>query len=297
MVQELSGLAVNHFVGIDFHGFKGMVEAVQGVEVCVERPLKDEVLGTIVPEAGKNVQDHRRPGAELRARPARPGRPDLRLRPHHPPAAVPVLVAAQGDVDRGAARSRQADQLRRRVLEGHVRRQHRHRPAVHARPVDAGRRGRPGHVHHRADRRRGERPGQRGPAGRGHQRRCSRRSARTPRCPARHPRTRRPTRRRPAGQQASGLKQEPGARSTRRPSRSRCSTAATRPPASPATPRTSSRELRLPDRARGRAPENVDNTTVIKYSKARAAQAQTLAGGRARRAAASRTRRWPARSC
>ncbi len=56
MVQELSGLAVNHFVGIDFHGFKGMVEAVQGVEVCVERPLKDEVLGTIVPEAGKNVQ-------------------------------------------------------------------------------------------------------------------------------------------------------------------------------------------------------------------------------------------------
>jgi LCP family protein required for cell wall assembly len=56
MVQELSGLAVNHFVGIDFHGFKGMVEAVQGVEVCVERPLKDETLGTIVPEAGKNVR-------------------------------------------------------------------------------------------------------------------------------------------------------------------------------------------------------------------------------------------------
>jgi LCP family protein required for cell wall assembly len=56
LVQELSGLAVNHFVGIDFHGFKDMVEAVQGVEVCVERPLKDEVLGTVVPEAGKNVK-------------------------------------------------------------------------------------------------------------------------------------------------------------------------------------------------------------------------------------------------
>ena len=56
MVQELSGLAVNHFVGIDFHGFKGMVEAVEGVEVCVERPLKDDVLGTVVPEAGKNVK-------------------------------------------------------------------------------------------------------------------------------------------------------------------------------------------------------------------------------------------------
>jgi LCP family protein required for cell wall assembly len=55
LVQELSGLAINHFVGIDFSGFKGMVDAVDGVEVCVERPLKDDVLGTIVPEAGKNV--------------------------------------------------------------------------------------------------------------------------------------------------------------------------------------------------------------------------------------------------
>jgi LCP family protein required for cell wall assembly len=56
LVQELSGLAVNHFVGIDFHGFKDMVEAVEGVEVCVERPMTDETLGMIVPEAGKNVK-------------------------------------------------------------------------------------------------------------------------------------------------------------------------------------------------------------------------------------------------
>ncbi|MFC4858819.1 LCP family protein [Actinophytocola glycyrrhizae] len=56
MVQELSGLAINHFVGIDFHGFKDMVDAVKGVEVCVERPMKDDVLGTVVAEAGKNVR-------------------------------------------------------------------------------------------------------------------------------------------------------------------------------------------------------------------------------------------------
>ncbi|HEY7594954.1 MAG TPA: LCP family protein [Actinophytocola sp.] len=55
LVQQLSGLMINHFVGIDFHGFKGMVDAVRGVDVCVERPLKDDVLGTIVPQAGKNV--------------------------------------------------------------------------------------------------------------------------------------------------------------------------------------------------------------------------------------------------
>ncbi len=56
MVQELSGLAINHFVGIDFHGFKDMVDAVQGVDVCVERPMKDDVLGVIVPQAGKQVR-------------------------------------------------------------------------------------------------------------------------------------------------------------------------------------------------------------------------------------------------
>ncbi|HWM01652.1 MAG TPA: LCP family protein, partial [Actinophytocola sp.] len=55
LVQELSGLAINHFVGIDFHGFKGMVDAVRGVEVCVEQPLRDDVLGTVVPVAGKNI--------------------------------------------------------------------------------------------------------------------------------------------------------------------------------------------------------------------------------------------------
>jgi LCP family protein required for cell wall assembly len=55
LVQQLSGLMINHFVGIDFHGFKGMVDAVRGVQVCVEQPLKDDVLGTVVPQAGKNV--------------------------------------------------------------------------------------------------------------------------------------------------------------------------------------------------------------------------------------------------
>jgi LCP family protein required for cell wall assembly len=55
LVQQLSGLMINHFVGIDFHGFKGMVDAVRGVQVCVERPLKDDILGTVVPQGGKNV--------------------------------------------------------------------------------------------------------------------------------------------------------------------------------------------------------------------------------------------------
>ncbi|MCT2585919.1 LCP family protein [Actinophytocola gossypii] len=55
LVQELSGLAINHFVGIDFNGFKEMVDAVDGVEVCVEEPMKDDELGMIIPTAGERV--------------------------------------------------------------------------------------------------------------------------------------------------------------------------------------------------------------------------------------------------
>lgn len=54
VVQHLSGLAVTRFVGIDFQGFKAVVDAVGGVPVCVQRPLEDSELGTIIPEAGQH---------------------------------------------------------------------------------------------------------------------------------------------------------------------------------------------------------------------------------------------------
>lgn len=52
VVQQLSGLAVTRFVGIDFQGFKALVDALGGVTVCVEHPLQDKELGTIIPEPG-----------------------------------------------------------------------------------------------------------------------------------------------------------------------------------------------------------------------------------------------------
>ncbi|MEJ2869810.1 LCP family protein [Actinomycetospora sp. OC33-EN08] len=55
VVQELSGLAVNHFLGVDFSGFKDMVDAVEGVPVCLELPMRDTVLGTVVDRAGTSV--------------------------------------------------------------------------------------------------------------------------------------------------------------------------------------------------------------------------------------------------
>ncbi|MFI9535331.1 LCP family protein [Nocardia fusca] len=53
-IQRLTGSTINHFIGIDFAGFEQMVDKVNGVEVCVSKPLEDGVLGTIIPEAGRH---------------------------------------------------------------------------------------------------------------------------------------------------------------------------------------------------------------------------------------------------
>ncbi|NMO93693.1 LCP family protein [Actinomycetospora sp. TBRC 11914] len=55
VVQQLSGLAVNHFLAVDFSGFKDMVDAVGGVPVCLDKPMRDTILGTVIPRAGTTV--------------------------------------------------------------------------------------------------------------------------------------------------------------------------------------------------------------------------------------------------
>ncbi|MGX7823991.1 LCP family glycopolymer transferase [Actinokineospora sp. 24-640] len=56
VVQRLSGLRITRFIGIDFHGFKGMVEAVDGVTVCVEEPMYDTFMKKwIVQQSGEEV--------------------------------------------------------------------------------------------------------------------------------------------------------------------------------------------------------------------------------------------------
>ncbi|MGC7093592.1 LCP family protein [Amycolatopsis lurida] len=54
-IQQLTGMKINHFVGIDFHGFKDMINVVGGVPVHIEEPVIDEVLGVVVPQAGDQV--------------------------------------------------------------------------------------------------------------------------------------------------------------------------------------------------------------------------------------------------
>jgi LCP family protein required for cell wall assembly len=52
VIQKITGLKINHFVAIDFDGFKEMVDAVQGVTVHTDTPIIDTVLGSVVPQAG-----------------------------------------------------------------------------------------------------------------------------------------------------------------------------------------------------------------------------------------------------
>lgn len=40
-VEQLTGIRVNHHMVIDFAGFKGMVDAVDGVEICLKEPIND----------------------------------------------------------------------------------------------------------------------------------------------------------------------------------------------------------------------------------------------------------------
>ncbi|WP_447004702.1 LCP family protein [Saccharothrix isguenensis] len=52
-MTELTGLDINHFISVDFNGFKGMVDAIGTVEVCVQKPMDDEELGVIFDKPGK----------------------------------------------------------------------------------------------------------------------------------------------------------------------------------------------------------------------------------------------------
>lgn len=55
VIQKMTGLKINHFVGIDFAGFETMVDTIGGVEVCSTKPLVDEVLGTVLTSPGKQM--------------------------------------------------------------------------------------------------------------------------------------------------------------------------------------------------------------------------------------------------
>ncbi|MDN5749440.1 MAG: LCP family protein, partial [Pseudonocardia sp.] len=68
VVQELTGLVVTRFIGLDLDGVGGLVDAVGGVDVCVGRPVVDRVLGAVVPTAGTSTFDGARARDLVQAR-------------------------------------------------------------------------------------------------------------------------------------------------------------------------------------------------------------------------------------
>jgi LCP family protein required for cell wall assembly len=48
-VETLTGIHIDHFVTVDFIGFKGMVDAIGGVDLCIPEPIRDEYVQLDLP--------------------------------------------------------------------------------------------------------------------------------------------------------------------------------------------------------------------------------------------------------
>ncbi|MET8447884.1 LCP family protein [Streptomyces sp. NPDC005209] len=55
-VEKLTGVRIDHHVVVDFHGFKEMVDAVDGVQVCLKEPIDDKAAKLKLP-AGRVTLD------------------------------------------------------------------------------------------------------------------------------------------------------------------------------------------------------------------------------------------------
>jgi LCP family protein required for cell wall assembly len=51
-VESLTGLSINHYISVNFAGFIRVVNALGGVNVCIDRPLIDKVARLNLPRAG-----------------------------------------------------------------------------------------------------------------------------------------------------------------------------------------------------------------------------------------------------
>jgi LCP family protein required for cell wall assembly len=66
-VEKLTDIRVDHHVVVDFHGFKEMVDAVDGVEVCLREPIDDRAARLRLP-AGRVKLDGEQALGYVRAR-------------------------------------------------------------------------------------------------------------------------------------------------------------------------------------------------------------------------------------
>lgn len=67
--EQLTGVRLDHFVVVNFEGFKDMVDAVGGVEMCIPQPISDPAHGINI-EAG--TASSRAPRRSTTSAPATP---------------------------------------------------------------------------------------------------------------------------------------------------------------------------------------------------------------------------------
>lgn len=54
-VESMTGVRINHYVEMNFNGFLSMVDALDGVEVCLAKPLKDKNSGLNLPAGRQSI--------------------------------------------------------------------------------------------------------------------------------------------------------------------------------------------------------------------------------------------------
>ena len=54
--EDLTGVRLDHFIKVDFEGFKGMVDAIGGVEVCIPETIDDRAHGIFLEAGTRKIQ-------------------------------------------------------------------------------------------------------------------------------------------------------------------------------------------------------------------------------------------------
>lgn len=67
-VKELTGLPIHNYMEIDLAGFEQLVDSLGGVNICVDRPMQDDLAGLHIPKAGCYLMDGPTALAFVRAR-------------------------------------------------------------------------------------------------------------------------------------------------------------------------------------------------------------------------------------
>lgn len=68
VIQQLTGIRINHFAAVEFNGFRNMVDAVGGVTMHFDNPIIDREQGAVIPRAGRHSLDGERALRLVRSR-------------------------------------------------------------------------------------------------------------------------------------------------------------------------------------------------------------------------------------